>query len=84
MACIEPSTPAGLRSNLLLLCESATEDLLESVQALSDRARVAVAARSSDDRWFGAAFASGAVACAAGVADHDDLSAFASMILGFF
>jgi hypothetical protein len=75
---------AGLQGNLLLLCETVTEELLELVSALSGRTRVAVACRSADDRWVPAAFTGGALACAAGVSGQGDLNAFASLILGYF
>ena len=83
MASSEPSTSAGLRSNLLLFCETATDDLIDVVRTASERASVAVACRSSDDHWVPSAFAAGAFACAAGVADRADLSLFASLIIGF-
>jgi hypothetical protein len=83
MACSDPSTSAGLRNNLLLFCETATDDLIDVVRAASARARVAVACRSSDDQWVPSAFTAGAFACAAGVADQADLSLFASLIIGF-
>jgi hypothetical protein len=83
MAGSEPSTSAVLRNNLLLFCETATDDLIDVVRAASERASVAVACRSPDDQWVPSAFAAGAFACAAGVADLADLSLFASLIIGF-
>lgn len=83
MACLEPSSSVSIYGDLLLLCESVTDELLEQVRSLSHRRRVAVAARSGDDSWVRAAFAAGAVGCAVGVADRNDVGAFAALILGF-
>lgn len=70
------------RHSLLLVCEMATEDMIDVVRSASGRARVAIASRSADDHWVPSAFAAGAFACAAGVANQADLSFFASLIIG--
>lgn len=67
-------------NDVLLVCDSMTDTLLERIRTVSARGRVAVASRSSDDRWLPAAFAAGASACAVGIAETDDLEAFVASV----